>query len=85
MGSGQRTSRGRHLQLPIPNGAHQHRHDTNRTTQPAPPPRSQRGGLQKLAAHNTVSLQLVTPVLVQVAPTGPTGELTPHSALRGRI
>ena len=36
------------------------------------------GTLQKLAAHNTISLHLVTPVLVQVAPTGPSGELTVH-------
>ena len=36
------------------------------------------GTLQKLAVHNTVSLHLVTPVLVQVAPTGPSGELTVH-------
>jgi hypothetical protein len=34
--------------------------------------------LHKLAAHNTVSLHLVTPVMVLVAPTGPTGELTVH-------
>ena len=37
--------------------------------------------LQKLAAHNTISLHLVTPVLVQVAPTGPSGELTVHYTL----
>ena len=36
------------------------------------------GTLQNLAVHNTVSLHLVTPLLVQVAPTGPSGELTVH-------
>jgi hypothetical protein len=42
------------------------------------PRAAKEGTLQKLAAHNTVSLHLVTPVLVQVAPTRPTGELTVH-------
>eukprot|EP00966_Prymnesium_polylepis_P263453 6085572-Prymnesium_polylepis.1 len=43
------------------------------------PRAAKEGTLQKLAAHNTVSLHLVTPVLVlEVAPTGSTGELTVH-------
>eukprot|EP00966_Prymnesium_polylepis_P208286 4824906-Prymnesium_polylepis.1 len=72
MGSGQRTSRGRHRQLPIPNSGRQHRHDTNLTAQPAPPPRSQRGDPPKARGPQH---SLPAPCHPRA---GPTGELTVH-------
>eukprot|EP00966_Prymnesium_polylepis_P256038 5914699-Prymnesium_polylepis.1 len=79
VGSSQRTSRGRHRQLPVPNSGRQHRviDMTPAALHSQRHPRAAKEGtLQKLAAHNPVSLHRVAPVLVQVAPTGPTGELT---------